>query len=460
MSVMCTVGMTPIALSAGLTVRQQLWPSPVVHHANYVAEGMSGADKTKEDIAYLGGRPVVVLQGGDLFVCAEHEAPIHRDMVQYHNQLGVSTLRHKDVVGIPSRGPLVPICEDTARLADVEPLAVRNMFNGAKIMLPVIVSPGTEEIARRFGLLSETTTRAVDLANNKEFLPLFAELHGFLVPPTRKPKSMSDVENIFREFIDIARSDPERFEEKIWVKLCRSSGGEGVRSFINLQVFMDWLNSEGQGRDFKDAMMSDQPYEGIILQLGVRARENDPVPNINFYVGDSDETDRFIGASAQVIENDSIHVGNDGMLNAADMERISPVTKQVARALRSRGYRGLCGIDVVMGAGGEIWVIDVNARWNASTSTLMLFNDLRSMPGVGAFRYTGKVKVPHRTSVSAYADWLDSQGISFHPDKGGVVPINFMTAHREPGRESYIGASIFATNRATVSEFFELAHMN
>jgi hypothetical protein len=391
-------------------------------------------------------------------LCAEHEAPIHEEMVRFHNHLGISTFRPEDVIGIPSRGPLIPICADAARLSAEKPQAVENMLNGARTMLPVIVSPGTEAIARRFDLVSETTTRAVDLANNKKFLSLLAARYGFLAPPTLKPKNMSDAERIFSELIDIARSDPKRFEQKIWVKLCRSSGGEGVTSFTSLNGFMEWLESEGQGSDFKDAMMSDGHYEGIVLQLGVRPREKDSVPNINFYVGDSDEADRFLGASAQAIENGSIHVGNNGMLSEADMESISPVIKMVSSGLRSIGYRGLCGIDVVMAANGEIWVIDINARWNASTPTLMLFNDLKRMPGVGVFRYTGKVRVPNGVSVSEFAGWLDSQGIGFHPDRGGVIPINFMTAHA-PGKESYIGASIFAPDHATVNEYFEGSHM-
>ena len=89
----------------------------------------------------------------------------------------------------------------------------------------------------------------------------------------------------------------------------------------------------------------------------------------------------------------------------------------------------------------------------------MLFNDLQRMPGVGVFRYTNKIRVPRGTSVSKFADWLDSQRIGFTPDRGGVIPINFMTAHRAPGKESYIGASIFGRNYAAVNEYFELSHM-
>jgi hypothetical protein len=456
---MSMVGIAPVVCSLGLTAREQLWPNPVAHFTNYPAEAMSEADKTKIDIAYLSGRPASVLKRGDVFFCAAHEAPIHREMVRLHNHLGISTFRYDDVVGIPSQGPLIPICADTAKLSAVEPQAVKNMLNGARTMLPVIVSPDTVDIARRFNLASETTTRAVDIANNKKFLPALAWGYGFLTPPTRKPRDMFSAGNLFRELIDIALSDPARFEPKVWVKLCRSSGGEGVKGFTSVKAFVDWLAGDGQGGDFRDAMMSDGHNEGIVMQLGVRARADDAAPNINFYVGDSDEADRDLGASYQAIEDGSIHVGNNGLLSEVDRERISPIIKKVSRALRSIGYRGLCGIDVIMGANGEIWVIDINARWNASTSTLMLFNDLRRMPGVGVFRYASKIRVPERTSVSKYADWLDSQRISFTPERGGVIPINFMTAHRASDKGAYIGASIFARSHAAVNEYHELAHM-
>jgi hypothetical protein len=450
----------PVDFTLGLTAREQLWPNPVVHFTNYPAEGMSYADKTKIDIAYLGGRPASVLQGNDVLFCAEREAPIHRDMVSYHNHLGISSFRYDDVIGIPSQGPLIPICSDTAKLSADEPQAVRNMLNGARIMLPVIVSSDTVGIARRFGLTSETTSGPVDIANNKKFLPALASLGGYLTPPTRKPADMLSAAKFFKELIDIAMADPARFEPKVWVKLCRSSGGEGVKGFTSVREFTDWLNVEGQGGDFRDAMVSDGYHEGIVLQLGVRARATDAAPNINFYVGDSADADRDLGASYQAIEDGSIHVGNDGMISESDREMISPIITRVSRSLRALGYRGLCGIDVIMGDNGEIWVIDINARWNASTSTLMLFNDLQRLPGVGVFRYTSKVRVPRSTSVSEYADWLDSQRIAFHPDRGGVVPINFMTAHRSPDKESYVGASIFARNHEAVNEYHELAHMN
>lgn len=451
----------PAFMTAGQTTRSQLWGNgALVVPLNYESEKISDlADHTKGDTAHLAGRYLLALERGDVVLCKEDEARLHQDTVAYNNDLGISTLRPGDVKAMPSSGLLTPICADTVRLMERDPAAVGAIFNGARTMVPVIGSHDTVRLAERFGLRYEASADAVNMANNKKYLSQAAKDFGFLSPPTKKPTTLAQAEQYFSELMKIARDDPATFESKIWVKLCRSSGGEGVVAFTRMDKFMTWLNDDDAGKDFFAAMVSNEFNEGIVLQLGVKARAEDAAPNINFFVGGSQAEDRDLGASAQAIENGSIHVGNNGMLNEADRQKISPIIQKVAYWLRSIGFKGICGIDVIMGDNGQIWVIDCNARWNASTSTVMKFQDLRHMPGVGVFRYTGKIKVPHGLSVNDYVSWLDKQDIGFTPERGGVVPINYRGAHRTDGGESVLNAAIFGPNPDVVSEYFGLAQM-
>ncbi len=450
-----------VDFAAGETTRELLWQDEtVVHLTNYSAEAISDADETAIDTAFLGGRSLAALTRGDQVVCSEFEAPINRALVAYHNELGISTLRPQDVHGIPSNWPYTPICDDMVEFMKREPAAARAIIDGARYMVPFIGSPGSDALAKRYNLIAETTADAVNIANNKGYLPFAARDFGFLTPPTQRPVNLQEAERYFSELMQLGTGNPDVFEPTIWVKLCRSSGGEGVRSFTALQSFLEWINGAEDGALFRQSMMSRKFNEGIVLQLGIKGRALDAGPNINFYVGKSPEDDRDLGASAQAIENGSIHVGNKGMLNASDREKISPVISRVAAWLRSIGYRGVCGIDVIMGEDGRIWVIDVNARWNASTPTLMLFHNLRQFPGVKAFRYAGKVRVPARVSVQDVASWLGAQRVGFTPERGGVVPLNLMAAHRpDVGAMAYMNAAIFAPDHETIRTYFELAHM-
>lgn len=438
-----------------------LWPAgPVVHVTNYVGEEISFADQTKGDCAYLNGRGLIALCEGDRVLCPNDEVALHREMVKYYNELCLSTLRPGDICGISIANFLTPVCAATDALSRRNPVAVDALFRGARYLVPIIGSPGIDALARRFGLASETTTQAVNIANNKKYLPRAAQRHGFLTPPTFQPTDREHAVAHFTELMALATRDPRRFERKVFVKLVRSSGGEGVQSFTSLHKFLEWLDTDKLGRLFHQSMISPLPFEGIVLQLAVKTRRRNAVPNIGIFVGASEEEDRYLGDSAQVIANDSMHAGNRGMLKESDKKRIIPVMKKIANWLRSLGFGGVAGVDIAMGADHSVWVIDINARWNASTSTLLKFNDLRRLPGVKVFWYTGKIRVPPQVAVADFIKWLRERELEFDGETGGVIPINFMTAHRrDEGHEAFVNAQIFAPNHRLAREYFNRAHM-
>lgn len=462
MNMMMMRGLNPADFARGQTTRAMLWPNGgVVHATNYVAEQISLADLTKPDTACLNGRGLITLSKGDRALVPEYEVGIHRAMVDYYNLIGVSNMNPRDIIGIPSDDSLKPVCAHAVNLINgqidqVGSSQLATMIMGARYMVPIIGSENSIQLAEHLGLTSETTAEAVNRANNKGELEQAAKDFGFLTPPKIRPRTMAELEEAFNELMQQAKAEPLKYDEKNYIKLLRSSGGEGVRAFTDVNELVHWTKYQPLGRSFQMTMTHPGPHEGVLLEIGARG---DDVPNIGIFVGKTPAEDAYLGDSAQVIADGSIHVGNKGMLSASDTQKIAPIMKKVCNWLRSIGFSGVAGIDVVMGANGDIWVIDINARWNACTSTLLKFNDFRHMPGVGVFRYTGKVEVPNRVDVHDFFAHLERQGLTFNGDRGGVIPINFMTAHRPDGKDgTYISAQIFAPDDRTAEQYFDRAH--
>lgn len=72
------------------------------------------------------------------------------------------------------------------------------------------------------------------------------------------------------------------------------------------------------------------------------------------------------------------YLGSDfsalSQIDELDRNKIMQVAETVSRDLQSRGYRGVCGIDMIL-AGGECYFMEVNARFQASSA--ILNKDLR-----------------------------------------------------------------------------------
>lgn len=462
---MSLVGMA--RLTSEVSALAQLYQAPVVHFTNYgdAARDMSVADPTSGDVAWLGGRSLPALGPKDHAFVTAQEAPIHRDMIRYTNDLGVTNLHPNNIHAIPGSTVFAPLGDSNV---NGTMLPVRALLQGGGIkigsasIVPFYVSSGSHALGSALGLRSETQHNVVSFANDKGNLANAAEQFGFLSPPTRIPTSLADVERYFTELLQIASDAPDSFNQGVWIKLRRSSGAEGVVRFDSLQALKDWFENDNRGKNVFTAMQSTQPNEGVVLQLDVKS---DSVPCVCFFVGDTPAQDKDIGSSAQAFSNGH-YVGNNGMLSEADSERLSPIIQKVSNWLRSIGFRGICGIDVVMGANGQNWVIDINARWNASTSSLMLFHNLgrvNGMRGVQFFRHTGQVRVKPGVTVNELATHLDRQQAAFSPEFGGVVPINLMTAHRPlgdyAGGHATINATIFGPTPQAVDLFSNLAHM-
>jgi hypothetical protein len=101
-------------------------------------------------------------------------------------------------------------------------------------------------------------------------------------------------------------------------------------------------------------------------------------PNTQVIIGATDET--YLGASVQVLRSDTIYDGNEWPLrlpgaHAGVALELELLTMRYAAALRSMGYRGVCGIDWVVApdpTDGKMrpFFVELNPRENRSTAVL------------------------------------------------------------------------------------------
>jgi hypothetical protein len=248
MNMMMMRGLNPADFARGQTTRAMLWPNGgVVHATNYVAEQISLADLTKPDTACLNGRGLITLSKGDRALVPEYEVGIHRAMVDYYNLIGVSNMNPRDIIGIPSDDSLKPVCAHAVNLINgqidqVGSSQLATMIMGARYMVPIIGSENSIQLAEHLGLTSETTAEAVNRANNKGELEQAAKDFGFLTPPKIRPRTMAELEEAFNELMQQAKAEPLKYDEKNYIKLLRSSGGEGVRAFTDVNELVHWID--------------------------------------------------------------------------------------------------------------------------------------------------------------------------------------------------------------------------
>ncbi|OMP66642.1 hypothetical protein BTO28_11405 [Domibacillus epiphyticus] len=98
------------------------------------------------------------------------------------------------------------------------------------------------------------------------------------------------------------------------------------------------------------------------------------------YVADKTGEIRFLGKSEQIINEDSCFRGSWISKDEDNMSHIIEAGYRVMKKIAEKGYVGMAGFDVLI-RGDRFYFIDLNIRFNASTSGLMLYDDLQKKEG-------------------------------------------------------------------------------
>jgi hypothetical protein len=159
----------------------------------------------------------------------------------------------------------------------------------------------------------------------------------------------------------------------------------------------------------------------------------------------ADGTVRYHGAAEQVCLPTGAFAGNWLEASEPPPEAVE-AARQTAERGASHGFVGLLGIDVLI-AGGRSYVVDLNFRFNASTTGVLLCGAVR--------RAFGDVVIRSKRLSLPAGDW--ERRLTAAIDDQRVVPFSIYDTDASPyaGRPPAILALIVGTSRSDVEDYVD-----
>ncbi len=461
------------ALQPGKPALEQIFPGkPGLRFDALDDERTSKADLRGPDragnVKTLRGRPVMLLGARDHMAVPAGELGMQQELGGYQRAIGLSNVNPKNLIGVPFSGGVFGFTKAVRDFVGENPSELRS--RGVKRVVPWIHSAEAAEIAKLGGLETENTTvDAVDIANDKLEFQRAAKKHGIPTAEYRHPTSIKQAINHFRQLQALARRHPDIYSSTVYVKLQRSCAGRGVEKVTTVEELVRWL-TEYPERLY--ALTSGDKYEGVILEAGLIPRDENASPNINFYITDDEEADMlFLCGTIQALARGTAHAGNNGPigLNHRDFQAAEPALRKCIKWLRSIGYRGPVGIDLLFHKSGKVYVIETNARWNGSTAAGLKHAEFADQPEAASFRYI-KIPAPKGTAVNRVAEHLqttkiDGKPIELKVDSNGRIErgVGLMsvggTVFADSDKDSGYHALVIGPNERVLDELTAAAEM-
>jgi hypothetical protein len=152
-----------------------------------------------------------------------------------------------------------------------------------------------------------------------------------------------------------------------------------------------WLIKTEDQRDRIIQLIYKRKYDRIIVSDFVQDIQNNYC--LQFYVSKTEEGDKFLGVTCQVVDDNGGWEGSYINFNDQDhlQIKLQDIMHNMATFLRDEGYFGVVGIDVLEDSGGNLLVIDLNPRVNGSTSICLMRKYMTNL-GRTFMSYLGEIK--------------------------------------------------------------------
>lgn len=304
---------------------------------------------------------------------------------------------------------------------------------GIRHYLPTICSPDAALAAQAFNLTIDGSPEATLRVNDKwnfnlagaavyvpdksyDDMPRMPEkwrLAGttvgnemaFFTPPGTRITDIAKAVDVYDILIELAQNNSGLFGQRVFAKLTHSAAGRGVVGVTSKAQLCRWLEDPL----VNTALTSLDPREGVMIDLAVKKRRANASPNINIYIADDEVV--VIGGSYQVLEGETRHIGNQGPVTEEDMQLLMPHIYNISRWAHAQGFRGIAGIDFVIGPQRQVWGLELNGRFNGSTAGVFLALKLSGQdnPGTTVWHARNQMPVPRGVGLEAYASYLASQ---------------------------------------------------
>ncbi len=143
--------------------------------------------------------------------------------------------------------------------------------------------------------------------------------------------------------------------------------------------------------------------------------------NIQYHIGLN--AIQELGITEQILDEKLKYHGNAYPLSICQLEKIRDYSRMIAKELQSQGYKGLLGIDLIETIDGDVFVVDLNGRANASSFGLnairKLFPDSQKYFRILTHLLSGK-----KTTFAELKNILGKENLFNRQSGQGILPYN------------------------------------
>jgi len=313
----------------------------------------------------------------------------------------------------------------------------KTLYNKLKGHRPVTTFENIDSRNLR-SILGTTELANVDkdlgaIANSKSELRRASAKYGFKMTEGIITKNPEELKLQVLEYLN-------RGIKKVWLKTASGVAGKLVRPVESPDILNETvaellneidsslaLNHDQENSDFKTDFVAEIDIADHLSQSLISLSEKPLTINFNAQAVISDHQITPIGFSEQKTDSNGKYLGNEfddsSKTNAMGPALYTELIK-VCKWLQDLGYRGVMGADLIatiQGEKQEIFVIDCNARFNGSTSSILIKNHF------GAKNVTNMIiEAPKSITDFNQATQLLGQNLLFSPEHGrGILPKRF-----------------------------------
>lgn len=352
-------------------------------------KGLAGIDKYKL-------RMLAPLMPGDSAIMPANTRNDSYELFRLYDQLGVPHMRHGDILHLDYEEEL-SLSKAILREQEAVRRALQKM--DYKHVEPFIFSRNMDLLAKAMNVKVRTHAEASEIVNNKYLSQAALRERGVSVPSGKLVHSLA-------EAMTYAKELKAQGYQKVSFKLQRAASGMGVFK-VDL----------GELPAYTHKYATELEQEGILIDGWIDGTKASP--NLQYYVGDSEDQDVFVSATDQILE-DLAHKGNATTDVLDGNQKLADDMLKIRNWTREQGFRGIIGVDFLIANDGTPYYMETNGRINGSTPGALMVDKLVGSTTAKPWGVQNNVKVPKTSTVNDFVSALDREGLTYDHEKNGA----------------------------------------
>jgi len=263
-------------------------------------------------------------------------------------------------IGIGTRNILIPATQGESLsdnvLKDEQLLTFLRKLGETEnqvVLHPYMSTPAEAEIASKINATVNGPPPELAMKiNSKIYLPSLLHELALPIPEYKIANSVTVIETA-KQLIDKY--------QKIIILGEHSYGGLAVWPITNKEALNAFKQKVSKCKT-TERFLVEKMYEVLCSQ------------NIQYLM--SSDSIQELGMTDQILDDKLEHHGNTYPSSATQLDKIKSYSHRIGEKLQSQGYKGLLGIDLIETLDGNVFVVDINGRANASSFGLNVIGKL------------------------------------------------------------------------------------